>query len=312
MADEKQLQKDVLFTVAYFASHDYPLTAFELWKNLFRRGEKTEKAGFDEVLKVLESEPLKSKIVRKNGFIALKKEEKLIQRRLKKQKFSLSSIRKIRKWAKLLSAIPYVRGIFLTGTLSMKNAESQSDWDIFVVLAKNRIWAGRFFLAIFLQLAGKRRHGNKIKGRFCLNHYVTESGLILEEHNEFCSNFVSFSFPVLNERLHRRYLALNEQWIRTLKPNYSKEEVPNKTLAIDAGIFLRARIFFELLLERTGLGNALNGLFKKRMIERIKNNPETHLKGADIRYGDSALVFLPRPHRVEVWQKTLQKLTNCR
>jgi hypothetical protein len=110
----------------------------------------------------------------------------------------------------------------------MKNAKQNSDWDVLMVLAKNRIWLGRFFLAVTLQLIGKRRHGNKVKERFCLNHYIAENGLILEEHNEFSANFVSNSMPILGGVIYKKLLQMNEFWIQTIKPNYKKEEISEK------------------------------------------------------------------------------------
>lgn len=305
-----QLQKSILFTVAYFSALDYTLTPFELWRNLFAKGGLCEKVSYKEVLDELGKEPLVSKLFQSKGFVVLAKEGHLIEDRLKKQKLSLSKIRKIKTWTKVLSAIPYIRGIFLTGTLSMKNGSKKSDWDIFVVLAKNRIWVGRLFLSVVLQILGKRRHREKISERFCLNHYVTENGLILEEHNEFCSNFVSFSLPIFGEELHRKYLNHNQQWISLQKPNWDKEEVLNGTVSVGDG-FSGLRDFLENFLEKTGLGKGLNSLAKKYMIKKIQNNPNTRIEGADIRYNDLALVFLPKPHRTEVLQKTLEKLTKC-
>jgi hypothetical protein len=307
---DKSLQKNILFTIAYFAAFDYALSTFELWRNLFVRGENRRSVSYKEVLSVLEQQPLADKLVRKMGFVTLKKEEYLINERISRQKFSLASIRRIKFWIKILAHLPYMRGIFLTGTLSMKNARKKSDWDIFVVLAKNKIWVGRFFLVMALQLLGKRRHKDKIEKRFCLNHYVTDSGLILEEHNEFCSNFVSFSIPVFGEELHRKYLSLNEQWIKHQKPNFGKEEVLNQTSSVEVSL-LKEKLFFEAALEKFGLGKLLNDLAKKYMIRKIQNNPATYFKDADIRYTDVALVFLPKPHRIEMLEKTSQKLTNC-
>jgi hypothetical protein len=309
--EQKELQKNILFTVAYFAAFNYALTIFELWRNLFNRGGKSQNAlSYREVLEALDGELLSKILVKRNGFVTLADEEKLIDERLIRQKLSLANIRKSKSWIKIIAHIPYMRGVFLTGTLSMKNAREKSDWDIFVVLAKDRIWLGRLFLVATLQLLGKRRHGKKVSKRFCLNHYVTERGLILEEHNEFCSNFVSFSFPVFGQQLHKKYIGMNEQWIRHLKPNFDKEEVLNQTTEIKES-FAWVKIGCEKFLETTGLAKMMNSWAKKIMTEKIKNNPATYYENADIRCTDSALVFLPNPHRIEMLEKTFKKLTNC-
>lgn len=306
-----QLQKSILFTVAYFSAFDYPLTSFELWRHLINRAKPKTVVSYLELLHTLEHEPLVSKLTRKNGFITLKNEAHLIDEHLAKHKLSLGNIKVLKKWTKVFLWLPYVRGVFLTGTLSMKNASAQSDWDILLVLAKKRIWVGRLLVSGMLHVLGKRRHDDKIKRRFCLNHYLAENGLILNEHNEFCANFVTFSVPIFGEEEHRKYLSLNESWIRDFNPNYSKDEVFNGTLLIQSNTLEHIRQALEKILELSGVGALVNKISKKYMIEKIEKNPATHKKNADIRYSDVALVFLPEPHRIEMLRKTGEKLTKC-
>lgn len=306
-----QLQKSILFTVAYFNAFDYPLTSFELWRHLIHKAESKTASSYLELLRTLKYEPLISTLTRKNGFITLRNETHLIDKHLAKHKLSLGNIKVLKKWTRAFLWLPYVRGVFLTGTLSMKNASAQSDWDILLVLAKRRIWVGRLLVSGILHVLGKRRHGDKVKRRFCLNHYLAENGLILDEHNEFCANFITFSAPVFGEQEHRKYLSLNENWIRNFNPNYSKDEVFNDTLLIRSNALEHIRRALEKIIEFSGIGALVNKISKKYMVEKIEKNPATHTKNADIRYSDVALVFLPNPHRIEMLKKTGEKLTKC-
>lgn len=309
MADS--LQKSILFTIAYFSAYKYPLTSFELWRHLIEKTESKKEVAYSQVLSSLKQEPLVSKIQIKNGFVTLRKEAHLVEQHLAKHKLSLANICAMRKWSRIFLWLPYVRGVFVTGTLSMKNASSKSDWDILLVISKDRIWVGRLLVSGVLHLFGKRRHGNKVRRRFCLNHYLTENGLILDEHNEFCANFVTFSAPIFGEKQHRKYLALNEHWMRAFNPNYSKDEVPNETLLIKSATLDWIRGVLEGIFEVSGVGALLNRLSKKIMIKKIEENPATHQENADIRYSDVALVFLPQPHRIEMFDKAVEKLTKC-
>ncbi|MEA2007457.1 MAG: hypothetical protein U9O20_04870 [Patescibacteria group bacterium] len=307
MADS--LQKSILFTVVYFSSYKYPLTSFELWRHLIKKGQQRGGVSYGQIIKVLEQEPLASKLQVKDGFITLKNEVHLVDRHLAKSKLSLANIIAMKKWARIFLWLPYVRGVFVTGTLSMKNASSESDWDILLVLAKNRIWVGRLLVSGALHVFGKRRHGEKVKRRFCLNHYLTDNGLILDEHNEFCANFVTFSAPIFGEIHHRKYLALNEHWIKSFNPNYTKDEVPNETLLIKSSMIGYLRGVLEWFFEFFRIGVFVNNVSKKYMIKKIEKNPATHQQNADIRYSDVALIFLPKPHRIEMFEKTIEKLT---
>ncbi len=308
---DKQLNKNIIFTLAYFGTINYPLTIFELWRNLIQIDKKRQKHSFYEVKQALEDKQLFSKISQKDGMVFLKGNEAFVEERLRANKFSITKLKKLKFWAKIFGLVPYVRGVFLTGTLSMKNAKQSSDWDVLMVLAKNRIWLGRLFLSITLQIIGKRRHGNKVSERFCLNHYITENGLILEEQNEFSANFVSNSMPILGGAIYKKFLQMNEFWIQSIKPNYRKEEISENDVESveNDGIKRRIQFFIETILEKTGIARSANAFVKKIMIKKIKQNPKTYLENADIRYGETALIFLPKPHRIEMLEKTTKKLS---
>lgn len=302
------LQKDILYTVSYFNAMNYPLTTFELWRYCISRRQK-EKSSLLEIKRAIKTQPLKKYLRIKNGFIFLDKEDDLVEKRLKNQKISLSNIRRIKKWSSVFRFIPFVRGVFITGTLSMKNARKQSDWDVLMVLAKDRIWIGRLIVGIVLQLLGKRRHGGKVKNRFCLNHYVTENGVILEEHNEYSAYFTTFSIPVIGKGIHKKFLQLNEQWVKGEYCNYEKDELTEGDLFFIPSVPSIFQKAAESLLEVTRLASLVNSIAKKVMINKIESNPKTHLKDADIRYDDCALIFLPNPHRLTVSACAHQKLT---
>lgn len=307
---DKQLGKNIVFTLAYFEAMNYPLTLFELWRNLFQITKERQRYTFCEIKDALETKQLAARITKKDGMLFLNGSERLVKERSMANKFSISKLKKLKMYAKIFGIVPYVRGVFLTGTLSMKNAKQNSDWDVLMVLAKNRIWLGRFFLAVILQLVGKRRHGNKVKERFCLNHYIAENGLILEEHNEFSANFVSNSMPILGGAIYKKFLQMNEFWIQTIKPNYKKEEISENDVETveHLGVKQKIQAMVEAVLEKTGSAKLANAFAKKVMIRKIKQNPKTYWENADIRYGETALVFLPKPHRITMLKKTKERL----
>lgn len=309
-----QLNKNIIFTLAYFSAMRYPLTLFELWRNLIQVNTDREKFSFAEIKAALQEEQMRSLVKHRDGVFFLKGDGDLVQERSFAHKLSISKMRRLKRYVKFFNLVPFVRGVFLTGTLSMKNAKTGSDWDILMVLSKGRIWLGRLFVMTFLQIIGKRRHGDKVKERFCLNHYIAENGLILEEYNEFSANFVSTAMPLVGDSIYRRFLQMNEFWIQGIKPNYLKEEV------IESGIVELKREGFtvklqkiqEFILEKTGLAKLLNNFAKKVMIQKIESNPKTKWENADIRYSDTTLVFLPKPHRITIMQKAKERLARLK
>ena len=67
----------------------------------------------------------------------------------------------------------------------------------------------------------------------------------------------------------------------------------------------KGALLIENILEKTKISFFLNNIVKKMMIWKIKNNPKTKKPGADIRFSDQALVFLPKPKRELLLKKTL-------
>ena len=150
-------RNNILHTVAYFNAMKYPLSVFELWRYYIDKRERRV-VGYFDVLKELTEGKLSQKLRINKGFITLiGEDEDLVKKRLHNQKMSLANIKKLKRWSLLFRLVPYVRGVFITGTLAMKNARRESDWDIMLVCKKDRIWIGRLFVGLALQLFGKRR-----------------------------------------------------------------------------------------------------------------------------------------------------------
>lgn len=67
----------------------------------------------------------------------------------------------------------------------MNAADEDSDIDLFIETVPGMIWTGRVVATVFFSVLGIRRHGNKVKGRFCLSFFAAEGadfgGLAIED-----------------------------------------------------------------------------------------------------------------------------------
>jgi len=301
--------KSILFTVAYYNTLDYRPTSFFVWKHLIGIGCSSQ--SLMNILEGLERLKQDNRIFSENGFWFIGKKSvgevmELNKQQIQKNKISTQKIKEAKRWAKTLQWIPYVRSVFLTGTLAMKRGGSDSDWDVLIVLKKNRIWLGRLFLTGWLQLIGKRRHGGKVQNRFCLNQFITENSLKFQENNEFAANEILMTQSLFSEdrRCLNIFMEKNIDWIKKIKPNvnfYKQfKEKPENFFS------LRIKNGLENILEILKIGGWLNKFFKQIMIKKIIRNPKTYTEEADIRYSDFFLVFLPYPQRNKIRQKTLE------
>lgn len=304
-------EKILISTVAYYNELDYPLTAFEIWKYLtvFEKNQENQSLGIEKIVSILEDNKIKEFIQESKGFYFMKGRSELIETRLKKNKISSLKIRKLRKIVYFLRLVPFVRMVAITGRLAMKSAERESDWDLFIILKKGKIWTGRTLVTIFLHLIGKRRYGKKIKDRACLNYFVSDESLKIDienrplEVNLFSASEYSFSIPLFGFKKYHKFQIKNS-WIKDFKPNYSLTEVKDLKMISDNHFSKLIRKCGEKMLRLDFIENLLRKVEK----EKIAKNPKTHKQGSIIEAKDEMLVFLPEPQGREVYQKCQERL----
>lgn len=309
-------EKKIITTIFYYDEMDYPMTAFEIWKYLtlinnqnVNGEEEISRLSLSETIKTLESMEIEKYIENFKGFYFLKGRKSLVEIRIRSNKISLLKLKKLRRIVWLLRFIPYVRMIAATGRLGMKNAKKESDLDLFVVLKKGKIWTGRTLVTIFLHIIGKRRYGKKIKGRICLNYFVTDESLEIEtkerDHgfNLFSSSEYYFMMPLFGFKKFRKFQMKNS-WISDFKPNYSLSEVRNVKMINDTYFSKTFRKIGEFFLSFEFIENFLRKIER----EKIAKNPKTHNFGSVIEAKDESLVFLPEPQGTEIYKRCKEKL----
>jgi len=293
MSDKDSDVKKVYFTVLYFNCLNCPPTTFEVWHHFLDFSQKGEGISFQRVIEILSFLKTEKRIFHKNGFWSIEKEKKIEQQRIIKQKNSLTKLKKVKKRLGWTKCLPFIRGIFITGTLSQQTSSKNSDWDVLIITKKNRIWLARLILTIFLFSTGQKRTDLKIKNRFCLNHFLTDKNLISEKRNEYTSYEYTFIFPVLNERLFNDFIRLNWNWMRRFSPNFQFPEKHHSVFLIKERWSLKWRNLFEISLEAFGIAGFLNQFCKNKMAKRIKRKSKNFESGAIIIYNDGELAFWP-------------------
>jgi hypothetical protein len=300
--------KNIVATVTYYDVMDFPVTAFEIWKHLLehdRDGHGLNRpVSLGEIWQLLHSSQFSGRIAEQNGFYFLPGRAALIERRIQSEKLSVEKLKGMRRLARILQGVPYVRMIGATGSLAMKHGEQGSDWDMFVVLRSGRIWMGRTVLTGFLHLIGKRRHGHKISNRACLNYFVTDDNLEIATKDLYSAHEYRYLIPLFSFPLFQIF-ELKNRWIKQYQPNFSLTMLPNLWLVQEGARAKRIRSALEQVLDFFNLEEWL-GSWQK---EKIARNPKTHLEGSLIEATDRALVFLPRPRGPVVFEKFKERLS---
>lgn len=286
------LTKNIIATLAYYDVMEYPLTAFEVWKhflaveNEVNRDQVTLSA-IHEALVMLVKE---NRIRQDRGFYFLPDRTGLVDRRLSEGKVSVARLKRVKQLALLLRFLPFVRMIGATGSLAMEKGEKDSDWDLLIVLRKDFIFTGRAIVTLFLQIIGKRRHGEKTKNRACLNYFITDESLEIGTKDLYSAHEYRFLIPLFGWDVYRKFEMTN-RWIVRFQPQFFLTERPSFFLVADSRLARISRAFFEGIFGH-GFLEAKLRIWQQKKISR---NPLSKLEASYIEATDQALIFLPKP-----------------
>ncbi len=184
----QELQKSILKTLAWFDMFDFPLKLEEVEKYLLNHkmapclsdrqaGTAMEPTIDEEIEKLIDQE----KISKKDEFYFLFNREEIVKIREHRKKISLKKIKKAKRLVKFLKLIPSIKAIFLCNSVGYLNAKANSDIDLFIITATNRIWTARWWSVGWLKLFNLRPSARNKKDKFCLSYFVTEDNLNLEK-----------------------------------------------------------------------------------------------------------------------------------
>ena len=199
------LSRDIVATVAYYDAMDFPLTGFEIWKYLMATGEEKDRVSLEVVLATLETEEIKKRLVSDRGWYAVRGREDLFDKRWTRERRSEIKMKRIQKLAQVLRWVPFVRMVALTGSVAMKNAKRDSDWDMLISVRAGHIWMGRVLVTGVLHLIGKRRWGTHHRDRACLNFWITSESLEITLKDWFSSHEYTTLVPVYGAHEYRRF-----------------------------------------------------------------------------------------------------------
>lgn len=203
------VESSILKVILYFDIFSYPILKEEI--KLFL-DHKVDEGVFSEALQKL----VRGKcLFLHEGFYSLQDNYSLVETRRLGNNKALPLLLTGYKIAGLLYQFPYVRGVGISGSLSKNVAGEKADIDFFIITKANRLWLARTFLHVFKKcsfLVG-RQHW------FCMNYFVDERSLQIEEKNIFTAIELVTLLPVCgNGSLHDFFDANN--WAHHYYPNH--------------------------------------------------------------------------------------------
>lgn len=171
-ADHKDsLAEAVIKVIAFFDLLDWPLTAWEIKKNLDQPVELA-----DILVYLAKSQPA---LAQKNGFYFLPGREELVTVRERKYNYFCRKLKIARRFSRLFSLSPSVKAVALANCLGDYNLRDGSDLDFFIITAPGRIWLSRLYCAGLAKILNRRPTARGKQDKLCLSFYVTEANLDL-------------------------------------------------------------------------------------------------------------------------------------
>lgn len=166
----------------------------------------------------------KVEVVNKSGYFFVKGREILINKRISRVKASQKKLRIAERASKILSFIPTVKMVAVTGSLAMMNSGKNSDIDLMVVTSKGTLWTTRFCIYVLLNAIRytlRKPLDSDQKDKFCLNIWLDESDMVWSkpDRNIYTAHEIAQIIPLVNkDETYEKFLWKNK-WILSYWPN---------------------------------------------------------------------------------------------
>ncbi|MCU0369913.1 MAG: hypothetical protein MUC31_00720 [Bacteroidales bacterium] len=193
----------------YFGIFRHPLTLEEI--HLFNPVRSTQ----EKVLAALDELLAESIIFHSDTFYMPVKNEEWVHGRRKANAAALKLLARSGRYASVISACPFVRGIAISGSLSKFSVSDQPDIDYFIITASDRLWIARTLLHLFKKLTFLTGHQHF----FCMNYFIDEKALLITHPNRYTAIEVATLLPVFNTDLLLQFYNANG-WVKEYLPNH--------------------------------------------------------------------------------------------
>lgn len=174
--------------------------------------------------RVLDNLIINKKIFYKDGFYyPLFLENKVIGKRCQREIYSKEKIAIAQKTAKILSRIPFIKLIGISGSLAVKNSSPQDDIDLFIISMGETCWITRLMAVLILETLGVRRRPKDIncQNKICLNMLMDENSLEIEtkDKNLYTAHEILQLMPLFSKNyIYEKFLKSNK-WIKKILPH---------------------------------------------------------------------------------------------
>ncbi|MCB9201044.1 MAG: nucleotidyltransferase domain-containing protein [Flavobacteriales bacterium] len=192
------VQASVLRTLAYFDIFRHPVTVDELARFSDRTLER------ERLLATLDALRTEGLVQRHEGHWSLRDASKAVLGRREDEERARQRMPRAEAMARRIAAFPFVRAVFVSGSLSKGRLADDGDIDFFIITAPGRLWLARTLLVLYKKvfLLNSRRD-------FCVNYFLDTEHLAVEDRNRFTAMEVATLLPMYGNGTTEAFFARN-------------------------------------------------------------------------------------------------------
>ncbi len=251
------LEHAILETLAYFDVFDFPVCPEAMHRYLHDL--PVSRAGLQAALYSL---ALARRIETQDGYYVLAGRRSLVDLYASSAPQKARCLHLALQYGRLLSRLPFIRMVAITGSVAMQNGASGADLDYLLVTPSGRVWLGRLFAVALGRWA--RLQGDIL----CPNIVLSADSLLWRQRDIYAAHELTQMIPVSGFDLYWRLRALNA-WTQTFLPNSSGAPF---SVSLREPASRPLQRLLELPLQ-TALGTALEQFEMNRKIARFKRQP---------------------------------------
>ncbi len=304
----------ILKTIAFFDIFNYPLTATEIWKWLYKPNKAYSLVEVKEAL--ASSQFLYGKLSAIEGFYCLHDRNNICYLRKKNNNLAERKFRKARRLVKIFRYIPYVRMVAICNSLAYSNARDDSDIDFFIIAKHGKIWLARFFTVLIVKLLRAQPKPDDHRDTFCLSFFIDEASLDIQaiglKHDIYYTYWLQQLMPIYDpDDLYNKFIDANQIRLECL-PNayyniFSKEVRPTKVSPLVCGLV-------EFLTSPPVLNKWTDDFYRKVQSKIIDKNLKSIINiDTRVVVNDQMLKFHSNDRREEyykAWKERIKNLLN--
>lgn len=233
----KSIEEAILSVLKYYSLFSYPLKEDEIHRFL------SLKSNLEEVQNSLQNLVSVEQVYKlSDEFYSIENQSDWVEKRLTGNQRAEELLASSKKYIRKIIRFPFVKSVAISGSLSKYYTDEDGDIDYFIITKKNRLWIARSLLHLFKKTSFLRKREHF----YCMNYFVDESALEIDQQNIYSAIETVTLIPVFNEELITELKKKNKFWVEKFLPNEPYENDQRFLVKLRGGFIKK---LFEKLIE---------------------------------------------------------------